>query len=674
MLVRAGALTVAPSLAAAATRAAAAAPPDVPVAGAPPLTDADYLALADRIMSRLNHTWVRHRSAYSAGALRVNVIYNAALLTVHAVSAEAGHRGRSRNDARARLLVDRLCAAPPFFVGPRRPGAAKMFHSPGWMADLDTFDSTQDKSIDPKVAEGLAAAWRAREALGLAPDAVARLAECIDRVARGRFFRYPSVRLNQINWNAELYAHAALVTGDPELLRDDYRRQLRRFVAHTRRPSGPDGTTNLGPSYQFHYLPHFPGADRKNLDSAEYANITLHALLAYSPALAAGMRPLPAADVALLRAWVQRALFGYWMHSGMLNWDTGLGIARWMKSKTWAYAQQGLLAIARAEHFHNDPRYGPWAKHLFDRGLALYETMLVDGDSRAYPSAHLYGVTAAHQGTGDQRVFSARMAANAARAVTEGLGAMPAPEPPPFYAFDADTGRLAVSTPRYATAIVAQNRSAFPYGGVELARLFDAAGRPVGGLGGRGRAAFGLMVRAGGRQIATQTSRRSAGAIALTRSPRGPVRDARRLPARPDAGPFAELEAVAATTAQGATIVTRHRFTADHIDVSWAIRGGVTRIEALFPTTGRDAIVEAILEDGRRRRLRPGGPAIRLERVVRFELGIGDGRYTVRLDQVREGSARAVRVAPQATAPRPGPTLVIRVPPSTTALQARIAI
>ena len=234
----------------------------------------------------------------------------------------------------------------------------------------------------------------------------------------------------------------------------------------------------------------------------------------------------------------------------MLNWDTGLGIARWMKSKTWAYAQQGLLAIARAEHFHHDPRYGPWAKHLFDRGLALYETMLVDGDSRAYPSAHLYGVTAAHQGTGDQRVFSARMAANAARAVTEGLGAMPAPEPPPFYAFDADIGRLAVSTPRYATAIVAQNRSAFPYGGVELARLFDAAGRPVGGLGGRGRAAFGLVVRGAGRQIATQTSRRSAGAIALTRSPRGPVRDARRLPARPDAGPFAELEAVAATTAR----------------------------------------------------------------------------------------------------------------------------
>src|SRR5687768_11503504 len=90
LLIGAGALTVAPSLAAAAR--AAVAPPDVPVVGAPPLTDVDYLALADRIMARLNHTWVRHRSAYSAGALRVNVIYNAALLTVHAVAAQEGHR------------------------------------------------------------------------------------------------------------------------------------------------------------------------------------------------------------------------------------------------------------------------------------------------------------------------------------------------------------------------------------------------------------------------------------------------------------------------------------------------------------------------------------------------------------------------------------------------------
>jgi hypothetical protein len=60
------------------------------------------------------------------------------------------------------------------------------------------------------------------------------------------------VRLNQINWNAELYAAAAALTGDPELLRQDDRRQLRRFVAGVRRPLRHGGTTNLGPSYRFH--------------------------------------------------------------------------------------------------------------------------------------------------------------------------------------------------------------------------------------------------------------------------------------------------------------------------------------------------------------------------------------------------------------------------------------
>ena len=55
-------------------------------------------------------------------------------------------------------------------------------------------------------------------------------------------------------------------------------------------------------------------------------------------------------------------------------------------------------------------------------------------------------------------MVSARMAANAARAVTLGLGSMRAPEPPPFYAFDRDTRRLAVSTPRYSTAVIPDNR------------------------------------------------------------------------------------------------------------------------------------------------------------------------------------------------------------------------
>src|SRR3954453_11650774 len=109
------------------------------------------------------------------------------------------------------------------------------------------------------------------------------------------------------------------------------------------------------------------------------------------------------------------------MHSGMLNWDPGLGLRRWMKAKTWAYAQQGLLAIAAAVDFHRDPARGPWAKYLFDRGLGLYERTLLAADAPALPSACLYGVKT-YQNVGDERIFSARVAANATRAVHAGLG------------------------------------------------------------------------------------------------------------------------------------------------------------------------------------------------------------------------------------------------------------
>ena len=53
----------------------------------------------------------------------------------------------------------------------------------------------------------------------------------------------------------------------------------------------------------------------------------------------------------------------------------------------------------------------------------------------------------------------------------------PAPSPPPLYSYDPDIGRLAVTTPTYNTAVVAVNQNAFPYGGLDLARLFDGRRR-----------------------------------------------------------------------------------------------------------------------------------------------------------------------------------------------------
>src|SRR5688572_1073226 len=83
----------------------------------PPLREADYLAVADEVVRRLDRTWVEEERAYSAGGRVIDVIYNAALLLIHAVAAERGYDGPSRNDARARLIAERLCESPPFFAG-----------------------------------------------------------------------------------------------------------------------------------------------------------------------------------------------------------------------------------------------------------------------------------------------------------------------------------------------------------------------------------------------------------------------------------------------------------------------------------------------------------------------------------------------------------------------------
>ena len=67
-----------------------------------------------------------------------------------------------------------------------------------------------DKSIDPKVAEGLADRRTVPGSMLQLPT------RTLDRASRTEihqtsptteFFRYPKVRLNQINWHAELYAY-----------------------------------------------------------------------------------------------------------------------------------------------------------------------------------------------------------------------------------------------------------------------------------------------------------------------------------------------------------------------------------------------------------------------------------------------------------------------------------
>ena len=117
-----------------------------------------------------------------------------------------------------------------------------------------------------------------------------------------------------------------------------------------------------------------------------------------------------------------------------------------------------------------------------------------------------------------------------------GLSRVPSEEPPPLYAYDPDIGRLAVTTPAYNTAIVAVNQGAFPYGGVELARLFDGDQRVAATIGGRPPAAFGVVLhnRRTGHETATQRGRLHPDLqhppLRLVEAPRGAVAHPRRVP------------------------------------------------------------------------------------------------------------------------------------------------
>ena len=234
----AGAALAAPALRLLAAPRAPRAPP-TPAAG---LTEAGYWAFVDPIAERMDRLWDAGDRCYRVGGEAESAI-NAALLTIHAVAALRDHRGAARADARGRALAGRMCESPPWSERAHATRPDKMFHVGGWLASVRSAGAGMEKSVDPKVAEGLACAWRARDVLGIERRRGA--AHGLARASAARtepFFRYPNVRLNQINWNAEVFAHAATMTGDTSLLRRDYYLHMRRFVAGVHRPWMADAT------------------------------------------------------------------------------------------------------------------------------------------------------------------------------------------------------------------------------------------------------------------------------------------------------------------------------------------------------------------------------------------------------------------------------------------------
>ena len=144
--------------------------------------------------------------------------------------------------------------------------------------------------FDAEVVDGLVYAYRAREALQLPASTVEKIRNAIHRTARGKFWRYPTIRLNQVNWYALMYAADATVTGDNDPAQARPAPAAQALLLPDPRPGSRIG--NFGPGMRFHYLPHMSVNDRSNVDSAEYSNIVLTFTRFYDQARRAGMPAL----------------------------------------------------------------------------------------------------------------------------------------------------------------------------------------------------------------------------------------------------------------------------------------------------------------------------------------------------------------------------------------------
>jgi hypothetical protein len=646
-------------LAAAAALLAAPAP-----ASAAGLDEAGYWRLADANQTRLDSLWSEHARMYRPGGAGTDPAFNASLLLTHAVAAQRGHEGPARNDHRGRLLAARLTQSAPFVDGRALASRGSQRHSPGWVSSMDTTSAEQHLVFDAEVVDGLVAAWRARRALALPAATVAAIEDQVGRTVAGRFWRWPAIRLNQINWYGLMYAASATVNGRDALLRHDLARQVHRFVAGIRGRGGAAG--NLGPGARFHYLPHRSAQGRMNVDSAEYANIVVSVTRFLDQGRAAGMR-VRAGDLARLRVWARRVIAGYWTHAGYLNWDTGLGFERWHQSKKVGLSAQALIGLAASDSLGLEPRWRAWAKDMLDNGLRFYERQSQRAGGPA--PALFFGVHKVPQTPASARLGAARVGSNAARAIAAGLGRARSSTPPPLYAYDPDTGRLAVTTRSYNTAVVPVSQGAFPYGGLELARLYDGGQDVAGNVGGLPPASFGLVVAdAGGRRVlATQHPRRTlpgAPPLRLTRAPSGVGASASRAGAgRAYAGPFRSLEATGTTAAGALSARVTHRFSDRSVSTSWSLRSRGRRALAarvLFPSYGRGARVEALLRDGRH--VTVGSRPLALARVRAFLVRSQRSGYRVVPARAPAGAvATSMAVRSQWAAPRAGRSLVVRI-------------
>ena len=241
----------------------------------------------------------------------------------------------------------------------------------------------------------------------------------------------------------------------------------------------------------------------------------------------------------VLRSWARRILTGDWTHAGYLNWDTGLAYRRWHLSRYWVFALGGLSTLAEAPVL--DEQEQRWARWMFDRALGYYERL------QAGPPAARGALDAPRRSARRRPTRSpTRSSSPRASPASSPTRRSPAPRTRP-----PSSRRRSSPTTRAAGAWRSRRRTTAPrsldqtirlgYGGVDLARLYDGRGRPLGSTGSHDRTGFGVAItrRNGRRLLETQGGHRAAHALPVRQAAARRLHDAHDDGDRP--GPAAHV-------------------------------------------------------------------------------------------------------------------------------------
>ena len=310
------------------------------------------------------------------------------------------------------------------------------------------------------------------------------------------------------------------------------------------------------------------------------------------------------------------------------------------------------------------PSSGGWAKYMFDRGLAAVRAPVASmrPTARGSRPSNLYDVDVEPLGLSIREMFAARMQANAARAVALGLGRSAGAGAAARSTRSTATSAASRSPRRaYTTAVLAVNQHAFPYGGIELARLYDGDQRVVverrRAPGGRASACWSATPRR--RRCCFSQRGRDADApaqppIELLVDSRGPVHRAKPYPRRPYGGTFQTMVARGRTAVSEVVVETTHRFKADARRDALegrapAASSAATPSTCCFPRGARARRVEAVLAKRRARDAGAEGTSprrrVRMRDVAYFYIAGEESGYVVVPTGAPRGTAHILHAA-----------------------------